>query len=229
MDVRPTIGSSAPTMWADTFTSLSANMNKVQEKYVEAIEALKEEARSMLMAKGNTIVDRLILIDTFERLGVAYHFEQEIEDQIQDIFRSHSEREDDYDLFITALQFRLLRQHRYFVSSSVFDKFKNEDNEFKETLKSDAKGLLSLYEAAHLRIHGETILEEAVAFTTHHLKRTLQQLESPLQDQVKRALQHSLHRGVPRIETRHFISFYERDDSKNQLLLKLAKLDFNYL
>ncbi|KAL0435401.1 UNVERIFIED_CONTAM: Beta-farnesene synthase [Sesamum radiatum] len=205
------------------------NVNKIQEKYAEAVEALMEEARSMLMAEGSTTADRLILIDTLERLGVAYHFEQEIEDQLQHIFKSHSEREDDYDLFITALQFRLLRQHHYFVSSSVFDKFKSEDNEFKETLKSDAKGLLSLFEAAHLRIHGEIILEEAVAFTTHHLKRMLQQLEPPLQDQVKRALQHPLHRGVSRIETRHFISFYERDDSKNELFLKLAKLDFNYL
>ncbi|XP_011080335.1 gamma-cadinene synthase [Sesamum indicum] len=229
MDVRPTIGSSAPTMWADTFTSLSADMNKVQEKYAQDIEAPKEEARSMLTAKGSRTADRLILIDTLERLGVAYHFEQEIEDQLQEIFQFHPKDENHYDLFTTALQFRLLRQHRHFVSCSVFDKFKSEDNKFKETLKNDGKGLLSLYEAAQLRIHGEAILEEAVAFTTHHLKRMLQQLECPLQDQVKRALQHSLHRGVPRIETRHFISFYERDDSKNQLLLKLAKLDFNYL
>ncbi|KAL0435398.1 UNVERIFIED_CONTAM: 5-epi-aristolochene synthase 2 [Sesamum radiatum] len=111
-------------MWGDTFTSFSVDMNQVQEKYAAATDALMEEARSMLMAKGKTTADRLRLIDTFERLGVAYHFEQEIEDQLQDIFKSHSKREDDYDLFITALQFRLLRQHRYFVSSSVFDKFK---------------------------------------------------------------------------------------------------------
>ncbi|KAL0435395.1 UNVERIFIED_CONTAM: Gamma-curcumene synthase [Sesamum radiatum] len=155
---------------------------EVQEKYAEAIKALKEEARMMLTAKGNTIVDRLILIDTLERLGVAYHFEQEIEDQLQEIFRFHSKDENDYDLFTTTLQFRLLRQHRHFVSCSVFDKFKSDDNKFKETLKGDAKGLLSLYEATHLRINGEAILEEAVGFTTHHLKHMLQQLESPFQE-----------------------------------------------
>ncbi|KAI3449959.1 hypothetical protein Pfo_006624 [Paulownia fortunei] len=225
-DVRPPIGSYTPSMWGDTFTSFSMD-DQVQEKYAEAIEALKDEARSMLMAKGNTSSDKPVLIDTLERLGVAYHFEEEIEEQLEEILKVHSE--EDYDLFTAALQFRLLRQHRHHVSCGVFDKFKGEDNKFKETLNSDAKGLLSLYEAAHVRIHGEEVLEEAVAFTTHHLNRMVQQLESPLQDQVKRALEQSLHRGVPRIETRYYISFYKKDNSKNDLLLKLAKLDFNYL
>lgn len=111
----------------------------------------------------------------------------------------------------------------------MFDKFKDEGNKFKETLNSDAKGLLSLYEAASLRIHGEEILEEALAFTTHHLKRIVQELESPLREQVTRALEKPLHRGVPRIETRYYISFYEKDESRNELILKLAKLDFNYV
>ncbi|GFQ01961.1 gamma-cadinene synthase [Phtheirospermum japonicum] len=115
----------------------------------------------------------------------------------------------------------------------VFDKFKgSEDNKFNETfllLDGDAKGLLSLYEAAHLRTRGEEILEEAVDFTVHHLKHMVQQLDSPLQDQVKRALEQPFHLGVPRIETRCYISSYEKDDTKNELLLKLAKLDFNYV
>ncbi|GFP87014.1 cis-muuroladiene synthase [Phtheirospermum japonicum] len=179
------------------------------------------------MGKGKTTSERLVLIDTLERLGVAYHFDQETEEQLEVILKSDSEEEE--DLFTTALRFRLLRQHRHFVSCSVFNKFKGEDNKFKETLNNDAKGLLSLYEAAHVRIHGEQILDEAVAFTVHHLKRMVQQLESPLQDQVKRALEQPLHRGIPRIETRYYIPLYEKDCSKNELLLKLAKLDFNYL
>ncbi|KAK6141551.1 hypothetical protein DH2020_024707 [Rehmannia glutinosa] len=181
----------------------------------------------MLMVEGNTMSDKLVLIDTLERLGVAYHFDQEIEEQLEEILKFDSEQ--NYDLFIVALRFRLLRQHRHYVSCSVFDKFTGKDRIFKEILSSDAKGLLSLYEAAHLRIQGEETLEEAVAFTKHHLKRMVQQLESPLQDQVKRALEQPLHRGSPRIETHFYVSFYERDNSKNELLLKLAKLDFNYV
>ncbi|GFP87017.1 beta-farnesene synthase [Phtheirospermum japonicum] len=202
----------------------------MEQKNAEAIETLKEEAKSMLIrAKAKTTADKLILIDTLERLGVGYHFDQEIEEQLQEVFKSHYENieeEKDHDLFITSLQFRLLRQHRHYISCSVFDKFTGKDNKFNENLSDDAKGLLSLYEAAHLRIHGEPILDEAVAFTTHHLKRIE---SSPLEDQVKRALVHPIHRGSPRIHTHNYISFYEKDSSGNDLLLKLAKLDFNYV
>lgn len=73
----------------------------------------------MLMAQeGAAAVDKLVLIDTLERLGVAYHFEEELENQLQQIFDVHSY--DDEDLFTTALGFRLLRQHRHHASSSTF-------------------------------------------------------------------------------------------------------------
>ncbi|KAK6119786.1 hypothetical protein DH2020_046469 [Rehmannia glutinosa] len=193
-DVRPPILSYSQSMFDDTFTSLSLDLQE-QENYVELIETLKVEARSMLMAKGNTIRDKLVLIDTLERLGVAYHFDQDIEEQLEEIIKFQFEDEDqDYDLFIVALQFRLFRQHHHHVSCSIFDKFKGEDNKFIETIHTDAKGLLSLYEATHLRIHGEQVLEDALTFTKHHLNRMVQQLEPPLQDQVKRALEQPLHR-----------------------------------
>lgn len=86
-----------------------------------------------------------------------------------------------------------------------------------------------MYEAAHVQIHEEDILEEAVAFTTHHLTRMVHQLQSPLQDKVKQALEHSLHTGAPILQARHYISIYEKNESRDELLLKLAKLNFNFL
>ncbi|KAL0386540.1 UNVERIFIED_CONTAM: (-)-germacrene D synthase, partial [Sesamum latifolium] len=127
--------------------------------------------------------------------------------------------------FLWTIRFVLFRGSFVY----VFNKFKNDDSKFEETLTSDAKGLLSLYEAANVRIHGEDVLEDAVAFTTRHLNRMVQELEPVLQCQVKRALEQPVHRGVARLEARHYISFYERNESKNEILLKLAKLDFNYL
>ncbi|PIN00286.1 Gamma-curcumene synthase [Handroanthus impetiginosus] len=105
----------------------------------------------------------------------------------------------------------------------------NKDKKLKETLIGDIEGLLSLYEAAHIRMHGEDILEEAVAFTTHHLTRVLPQLESPIKDKVKRALEHPIHKAVLIIEARLYISIYEKEKSRDEVLLKMAKLNFNYL
>ncbi|GER29984.1 terpene synthase, partial [Striga asiatica] len=187
-----------------------------QENYEKVIAELKEEARSMLIdAKGKTISERLALIDTLERLGVGYHFEQEIEEQLDDIMNKFNSSNEDYDLCTTA---------------HVFDKFVEKDNnKIKETLGNDGKGLLSLYEAAHLRIRGEEILDEVVSFTVRHLKHMVQSLKPELQAQVKTALERPLQRGISRMEVRHYISSYEKDDSRNEQLLKLAKLDFNYL
>ncbi|GER51442.1 cadinol synthase [Striga asiatica] len=220
---RPPVVFSTESKWDHIFSSFTLD-HQVQEKYAEAILELKEEARSMLtMAEGKTMSERLVLIDTLERLGVGYHFDQQIEDQLENILTKFDLENEGYDLFTTALLFRILRQHH------VFDKFIDQDKRFKESLCDDAEGLLSLYEATHLRIHGEQILDEALTFTVHHLKRMVQQLESPLQDLVKRALERPLHRGLPRMETRHYISSYEKYNLRNQQLLKLAKLDFNYV
>ncbi|KAK6123213.1 hypothetical protein DH2020_043037 [Rehmannia glutinosa] len=198
------------------------------ETYAETIEALKKDVSRLLMTTRSS-GELIKLIDTIERLGLAYHFEAEIEEKIEQIYNIH-DRDENYDLFTTALRFRLLRQHQYHVSCDVFDDIlKDKENKFKESLSSDVEDLLSLYETAHVRIHGEDILEEAFKFTSHHLTRILPQLESPLKDKVKRALEQPYHRGIPIIEVRVYISMYEKDRSRDELLLKLAKLNFNYL
>ncbi|KAK4422341.1 Viridiflorene synthase [Sesamum alatum] len=225
--VRP-VANFSPSLWGDLFTSCSADYTQVSEFYAKEVGELKEKARSMIVADGNKLQEKLILIDTVERLGLSYHFEKEIQDQLELIFKL--ENEEINDLFITALQFRLLRQHGFDVSSCVFDKFTN-DGKFIESLRVDIKGLLSLYEAAHLRYRGETVLDEALTFSTARLESYGQQdsSDSMTGRKVRHALEQSLQRGIPRIEARHFIAFYEEDESKDESLLRFAKLDFNLL
>ncbi|XVF57035.1 hypothetical protein PTKIN_Ptkin06aG0170600 [Pterospermum kingtungense] len=106
----------------------------------------------------------------------------------------------------------------------------NWDGKFKEALVSDTKGMISLYEASHFRMNGELILDEALAFTTLHLESCLaNQLSSPphLTEYIANALYQPYHKGVPRIEARQYISFYEKEESRNDVLLKFAKYDFN--
>ncbi|KAF2285865.1 hypothetical protein GH714_008495 [Hevea brasiliensis] len=166
-------------------------------------------------------------IRSTETGSVAYHFTSEIEDALEKICHDYSS--DGNDLYTAALWFRLLRQQGIKVSSDIFVKFKDSEGEFKESLKQDVDGMLSLYEAAHLGIRGEDILDEAIAFTTANLYSLLPQLSPHLAQQVSHALNRPIHKCLPRLEARHYIDAYKWDKSYNTTLLEFAKLDFNRL
>ncbi|XVF79345.1 hypothetical protein PTKIN_Ptkin14bG0214200 [Pterospermum kingtungense] len=122
--------------------------------------------------------------------------------------------------------------HAYIVNKllkcgGVFDKFKSSDGKWKETIIEDVRGLLSLYEAANLRVHGESILEEALAFTKANLKSLAMKSSPHLSKQIMNALDQPLNKCPPRLATRNYISFFEEEESRNETLLKFAKLDFN--
>lgn len=87
-----------------------------------------------------------------------------------------------------------------------------------------------MYEAAHMRVHGEDILEEALTFTTTHLDSIVTNLSNNwLKAQVTEALNQPIRKTVPRVGARNSIDIYENIDAHNNLLLKFAKLDFNML
>lgn len=88
---------------------------------------------------------------------------------------------------------------------------------------------MSLYEASHLGMPGEDVLEEAKRFSSKNLKQSMATLKDDnLLKRVAQSLQTPLHWRMPRIEALNFITMYQREDSKNlQALLELAKLDYN--
>ncbi|XP_060672677.1 sesquiterpene synthase 2-like [Ziziphus jujuba] len=195
------------------------------------VEELKEEVKGLVMKYSQkNPLQKLELIDAIQRLGVSYHFEREINEVLEKIYSSYGIRdEEDDDLYTISLWFRLLREHGYYISCDVFNKFKDRDGEFKASLTFDVPAMLSLYEAAHLRMHGEEILDEAIVFTTTHLQLELSNMNSDLAGKVTFALNRSIRKNIPRSETRHYISFYPKENSHNKTLLKLAQLDFNVL
>ena len=75
--------------------------------------------------------------------------------------------------------------------ADIFNKFKDANGDFKESLVTDVSGMLSFYEAAHLRVHGEKLLDEALVFTTTHLESatTLMGASFPLKEQITEALE----------------------------------------
>ncbi|KAJ4945397.1 hypothetical protein NE237_022051 [Protea cynaroides] len=197
-------------------------------KHLLQNENTKIIRKRMLAVDANDSSKKLRLIDSLQRLGVAYHFEGEIEEALKQIHDAPNGF-DEIDLYTMALQFLLLRQHGYNVPCDAFNRFKDRKGSFKEELIKDVPGMLCLYEASYMRIHGEDILDEALVFTTTQLKSIVNDLKPPLATQVMHALKQPLHKGMPRLEARHYISVYQQVETRNETLLKLALLDFNSL
>lgn len=111
----------------------------------------------------------------------------------------------------------------------VFKKLKGRDDKFKECLTRDVEALLGLYEAAHLRVRGEDVLDELVTFTTAQLNSALPDLGDALAGKVIHALNQPIRTGLTRLEARSYISLFEPKGHDDKLLLDFAKLDFNLL
>ncbi|XP_022753968.1 (-)-germacrene D synthase-like [Durio zibethinus] len=220
-----------PNVWGDYFLSYASNFEETEYRIEH--QKLKEEVRQMLLAVSDKpIITKLDLIDSVQRSGVHYHFEREIDEMLQQMktIDSNCCDQDKHDsLYSISLRFRLLRQHGYRISCDMFEKFKDGQGNFKESLTCDVRGMLSLYEATHLRIHGEDILEEALAFTTTHLHSMAATSPSPLSEQISHALRQPLHKNLPRLEAKRYVSSYQEDSLHNEVLLRFAKLDFNIL
>lgn len=88
---------------------------------------------------------------------------------------------------------------------------------------------MSLYEAVHLRVHGEEILEEALTFTITHLEYALNSSNDSIKVQITETLSQPIHKTATRMGARKYISTYENNDAHDNLILKFAKLDFNML
>ncbi|KAH7847785.1 hypothetical protein Vadar_030260 [Vaccinium darrowii] len=219
----------------DEMEKMSKERNMLFEKYSKEVEVLKEEVKDMLVVNdaggGKSASEKMVLIDALERLGVSYLFEKEIEENLEAMFKNFEDNSHVFhdDLFMVSLHFRVFRQHGYNLSSSIFKKFTNGNGVFKETICNDMMGMLSLYEATYLKVHGEDILDEAFHFTKVGLESLKPHLSPRLGEHVAHALYQPLHRDIPRLQARYYISFYENDPSRNEKVLRLAKIDFNRL
>ncbi|XP_045827317.1 probable terpene synthase 2 [Trifolium pratense] len=231
-DLHRNVADFQPSVWGDYFLQYTSESMEFDQNMVAQIETLKNDVKNMLVSKTENPLVKIYLIDSICRSGVSYHFEHEIEEILQHIHNNYVENGEitiEDNLGTIATLFRLLRQQGIHVSPNVFNKFKDEQGNFSEKLTSDVDGMLRLYEATHLMIKGEDILEVALAFTTTHLESIAKQLSHPHAIQVKHSLRQTLHKNYPRLEARSYISIYEQDPSHNKNLLNLAKLDFNML
>nr|AID55338.1 terpene synthase [Actinidia arguta] len=218
-----------PSIWDYNYVQ-SLSSKYAGDMYVKWAAMLKEDVKRMLDQVVDPL-DGLGIIDDLQRLGVFYHFEDEIKRILESTYNHINEGwNTDEDLQATSLKFRLLRQHGYTISEDVFKNFKDEIGNFKTCLCEDVEGLLYLYEASYFSLEGERILEEARDFTTKNLKKILKRkdmIDDDLAILVSHALEIPIHWRVQRLEARWFIDMYERRPNLSPTLLLLAKLDFN--
>ncbi|TYI84646.1 hypothetical protein E1A91_D05G379700v1 [Gossypium mustelinum] len=219
-----------PAIWDYDYVQSLRNDFVQDESYKERSRKLKEEVRMML---GNVVdrLEKLELIDTLQRLGLSYHFEAEINNTLKNISsdRISTAAWKKENLYATALEFRLLRQHGYKVDQDVFTYFMDDVGNIKSSLNQDFKGLLNLYEASYLLLEGETMLENARELAAKLLKQYLKENNDHqyLSMLVDHALELPLHWRMPRLEARWFIDEYEKSKDKNPIILELAILDYN--
>lgn len=94
----------------------------MKQEYDEGIEkevdVLKEEVKKQISASLNEPTEHLNLlklVDAIQRLGIAYYFEKEISQALQQFFDAYGEH--NWNGVGTSLCFRLMRQQGFFVSS----------------------------------------------------------------------------------------------------------------
>ncbi|XP_060960129.1 probable monoterpene synthase MTS1, chloroplastic [Cannabis sativa] len=235
-------GNYKPTLW-DAHFFQSLQVIYTEESYGKRISELKEDVRRILEKETENPLVKLEQINDLSRLGISYHFEDQIKTILNLTFNYNNASWKKDNLYATALHFKLLRQYGFSpVSSEVFNAFKDEKKEFKESLSKDVKGMVCLYEASFYSFRGEPILDEARDFTTKHLKQYLMTRQGQtksvdhhdddhdLVKLVEHALDLPLHWRLPRLEARWFIDMYaERNYDMTPTFLDFAKLDYNFV
>ncbi|KAF7148595.1 hypothetical protein RHSIM_Rhsim03G0006700 [Rhododendron simsii] len=99
-----------PPIWDFDYVQ-SLNSKYVGDKYVTRAAKLKEDVKKMLTEVADPL-DGLEIIDDLQRLGVFYHFEEEIKRVLESIYNCKRDGNEE-GLHATSLKFRLLRQHGY--------------------------------------------------------------------------------------------------------------------
>ncbi|WCJ37098.1 Myrcene synthase chloroplastic [Euphorbia peplus] len=225
-----------PSNWDFDFVS-SLSSQYMEEEYTVKQKELKAEVKMMLEKERNRL-NKLEIINSLQRLGVSYHFEEEIDEFLRSIYyetiMNKSKNNVEEDIYTTTLQFRLLREQGYNAPQEIFNRFKDEQGNFKAWLCEDIKGLIYMYEASFLSTGGEIILQQLREFALQNLQKYAKnnpEIRSSedeyISRMVKHALEFPLHWRMQRAEAKWFISVYEISPFRDPVILQLAKLDFN--
>ncbi|KAG7625235.1 putative lyase [Arabidopsis thaliana] len=222
----------SPSLWGDHFLSVSLDHAEFVELERE-IETMKPLVKDMLMSSQSSDKEKIRLIHLLVSLGSSYHFDKEIQDILKHSFTKLDDiivEEDDLETI--SIMFEVFRLYGHKMSCDAFDRFRGGDGRFKESLAKDVRGMLQLFEVAHLGTLSEDIMDEALRFTRNHLESLTSGNVSSASPHILKHIQNSLY--IPRycnievLVAREYISYYEQEEGYNEILLKFAKLNFNF-
>ncbi|VVA97630.1 unnamed protein product [Arabis nemorensis] len=222
----------SPTIWGDHFLSVPLDL-AVFDELEREIETTKPLARDMLMSSHRSDKEKIRLIHLLISLGISYHFDKEIQEILNHSFTKLDDilvRENDLETI--SIMFEVFRLYGHKMSCDAFDRFRGKDGRFKECLAIDVRGMLQLFQVAHLGTPFEDIMDEALSFTRNHLESLAGGNVSSdiphLIKHIKNALYIPRYHNTPVLVAREYISYYEQEEGHDEILLKLAKLNFNF-
>lgn len=79
-------------------------------------DKLKDDIRTLFNTCNSTTV-RMFLLDTLQHLGIAHHFEDQINTTLRELRESEFSSS---SLHGVALRFRLLREHGHWISPGIY-------------------------------------------------------------------------------------------------------------
>ncbi|KAK6156766.1 hypothetical protein DH2020_011014 [Rehmannia glutinosa] len=127
-------GNYKPPLWDfDFIQSLSSEYK--EERYLIRASELMVQVKLMLEGEME-VVQHLEFIDDLQKLGISYHFEDKIKHILNHIY--HDCKNSERDLYSTALQFRLMRQHGFSISQDDEGNIGNIDDEHLSLLVHNA-------------------------------------------------------------------------------------------
>ncbi|XP_062087434.1 (3S,6E)-nerolidol synthase 1-like [Humulus lupulus] len=237
--INPTTTPSKQPYGLQSFT------DKFYMEYARNIQEIKNVMNNIILADYDHqhSIEGLNLVNAVLRLGIDYHFQDEINAILEREHLKISSGDDDvvnhgfYNnnnvqdyLYDVSLRFRLLRQGGYDVSTDVFNELKDKKGNFNPSVAEDREGLRELFEASQVRIEGEHVLEEAEVFSGQHLKEWANRNNHTSEARtIQVTLEQPCHKSLARITAPNFLESLfpaTRHQGWMTLLLKLATTDF---
>ncbi|KAF3601902.1 hypothetical protein F2Q69_00038381 [Brassica cretica] len=193
----------SPSTWGDYFLSVPVDDSEFEAVEQEIEYVMKPKVRDILMCPHSSDKEKIPIVHLLISLAIAHYFESEIEEILHHAFQNLDDlisEKDDLETIaimfeVTEISFLIFElgneadNRSVKTPQDVFERFKTEEGKFKQSLAHDIRGMLQLYESAHLGLPSEDIMDEALTFTRHHLGLLTGQETSPnLFEQIQRTL-----------------------------------------